>query len=153
MTSRRASARRVKIHYNYTVDEAAEVTGKHPHTIRRWIDSKALPALTERRPHLIIGSVLHAYLAAPKPGSARLKPGELYCVKCRLPKRPALDMADYVPINDQTGNLKGFLPDLRNPHAPAGINVETAWNCRRFGRHTSGGAATPKGACLPLHKC
>ena len=111
MRRRRASARRVKIHHNYTVEEAAEASGSHKNTIRRWIATKTLPALTEKRPHLILGRNLHAFLTAPKPGSIRLKPGECYCVKCHLPKRPALGMAEYVPINDRSGNLRGFCPD------------------------------------------
>ena len=111
MRRRRASARRVKIHHNYTVEEAAEVTGSHKNTVRRWIASGALPALTEKRPHLIPGRYLHAFLTAPKAGRIRLKPGECYCVKCHLPKRPALGMAEYVPINDRSGNLRGFCPD------------------------------------------
>ena len=79
--------------------------------MRRWIASGALPALTEMRPHLILGPDLDAFLTAPSGKKARLKPGELYCVKCHLPKRPALGMADYVPFNDRAGNLKGFCPD------------------------------------------
>lgn len=110
MRRRRASARRVKKHYNYTVEEAAELVGVHPHTMRRWIASGALPALTEKRPHLILGPDLEAFLTAPNAKKTRLKPGELYCVKCHAPKRPALGMADYAPFNDCTGNLKGLCP-------------------------------------------
>ena len=145
MARRRASARRVKIHHNYTVEEAAEATGKHPHTIRRWIATKVLPALTERRPHLILGRVLHAFLTAPKPGMARLNPGECYCVKCRLPKRPALDMAEFVPISDRSGNLRGLCPDCETlmhrrvspaklPEISAGLDVTMA----KAERHLAG---------------
>jgi excisionase family DNA binding protein len=122
MTRRRASARRVKKHLNYTVEEAAEVTGLHPHTIRRWIKTKALLALTEKRPHLILGRDLHAFLISPKPGSARLKPGECYCVKCRLPRRPALDMADYITGCGQTGFLRGLCPECQTlMHSPVSL--------------------------------
>ena len=110
MPGRRASARRVKIHHNYTIEEAAETTGFHKNTIRRWIATKALPALTEKRPHLILGRYLHAFLTAPKAGRMRLKPGECYCVKCHLAKKPALGMAEYVPINDRSGSLCGLCP-------------------------------------------
>lgn len=110
MRRRRASARRVKKHYNYTVEEAAELVGVHPHTVRRWIASGGLPALCEKRPHLILGPDLVAFLSTPHAKKTRLKPGEIYCVKCHLPKPPALGMADYVPFNDRTGNLKGLCP-------------------------------------------
>jgi excisionase family DNA binding protein len=111
MKRRRASARRVKMHLSYTAEEAADLLGVHRHTVRRWIASKTLPALTERRPHLILGRDLRAFLSAPALGRTRLKPGEFYCVKCRLPKRPALGMADYMPINDRLGNLRAICPD------------------------------------------
>lgn len=110
MPRRTASARRVKKHISYTVEEAAEVTGYHPHTIRRWIDSQALHALTERRPHLIPGRFLHAFLTAAKPGKRRLRAGECYCVKCRQPRRPAFDEADYRPLNAAIGSLQGLCP-------------------------------------------
>ncbi len=111
MPRRAASARRIKKHLNYTVEEAADVTGFHPHTIRRWINSKALAAITERRPHLIPGRFLIAFLTALRPGKTRLKPGECYCVKCRLPRRPAFDEADYRPANALIGSLQGLCPD------------------------------------------
>ena len=111
MTRRHATAGRVKIHHNYTPEEAADITGYHPHTIRRWIKSGALSALTERKPHLILGRVLKAFLTAPKAGKAKLRPGECYCVKCRQPKRPALDMAEFIPLSPSAGNLCGFCPD------------------------------------------
>jgi excisionase family DNA binding protein len=111
MSRRRASARRVKKNLSYTVEEAADVLGVHRHTVRRWITSGVLPALTERRPHLILGHDLRAFLCAAAPGRATLKPGELYCVKCRLPKQPALGMAEYMTINERIGNLRGFCSD------------------------------------------
>jgi excisionase family DNA binding protein len=107
MARRRASARRVKKHWSYTAEEAAYALGVHRHTVRRWIASKALPALTEKRPHLILGRDLQAFLTTPTSRRVKLKPG----VKCRLPKRPAHGMADYVPINERTGNLRGICPD------------------------------------------
>jgi excisionase family DNA binding protein len=111
MPRRAASARRIKKHLNYTVEEAAETTGYHPHTIRRWIETKALQALTERRPYLIPGRFFHAFLSAAKPGKRRLMPGECYCVKCRQPRRPAFGEADYRPVSALTGSLQGLCPE------------------------------------------
>jgi hypothetical protein len=39
------------------------------------------------------------------------KPGELYCVRCRSPKSPAGDMAEYSPITEKFGNLIAICPD------------------------------------------
>jgi excisionase family DNA binding protein len=111
MKRRRASARRVKIHLNYTVDEAAETIGAHKNTVRRWIATGQLPALTETRPHLILGRELHRFLTARKSKAVTLKPGECYCVKCKAAKQPGLGMADFEPVNDRWGNLQGLCPD------------------------------------------
>jgi hypothetical protein len=37
--------------------------------------------------------------------------GEIYCVRCREPKRPAGNMADYLPLGPEHGNLQGLCPD------------------------------------------
>ena len=110
MPRRLASARRVKRHHTYTVEEAAAVTGYHRHTVRRWIESGALVAATERRPYLIPGRFLQAFLIGTDAPKCRLKAGECFCVKCRDARRPALDMADYVPVSASMGNLRGICP-------------------------------------------
>jgi excisionase family DNA binding protein len=111
MRRRRASARRVKMHRNYTVEEAAGAIGAHKNTVRRWITIGKLPALREMRPHLILGRELIHVLTAPKPDAVTLKPGECYCVKCKKARRPALNMADFAPINERWGNLQGLCPE------------------------------------------
>lgn len=48
--TRKPNRRAIKIHRNYTVEQAASVTGCAKGTIRRWIKSGALPAITNRKP-------------------------------------------------------------------------------------------------------
>ena len=66
-----------------------------------------------RRPTLITGSELRRFLEAKN--KMRKQPcapaGEFYCVRCRVPKAPAEAMADYIPINSASGNLRGLCPD------------------------------------------
>jgi len=106
--TRRPSRRSVKIHRNYTVDEAARVTGYAKGTIRRWIKSAALPAITDRKPNLILGGDLADYLKARAASGPRLQLHECYCFRCRAPRTPALGMADYVPLTSTTGNLRAL---------------------------------------------
>jgi len=40
----------------------------------------------------------------------RCQPGEFYCLGCRAPKQPALDMADYHPHAALRGSLSGICP-------------------------------------------
>jgi excisionase family DNA binding protein len=87
------------------VEEAARVTGCAKGTIRRWIKSGGLPAITDQRPHLILGGDLADYLKARAVSGPKLQLHECYCFRCRAPRMPALGMADYVPLTSTTGNL------------------------------------------------
>src|SRR5438874_398565 len=109
MARHRPSAGRVKIHRNYTIADVATLYANHRNTVRRWI-RQGLPVLRDRKPHLILGQDLSDFLTAKRSKGVRLKPGELYCVKCHLPRPPALGMADYVPITGDSGNLRGLCP-------------------------------------------
>ncbi|MGH9692487.1 MAG: hypothetical protein ACRD4C_15670 [Candidatus Acidiferrales bacterium] len=61
---------------------------------------------------LILGRDLAEYLKARRKKKKRPRqPGEMYCVRCRAPKRPAGDMAEYPPITETLGNLMGICPD------------------------------------------
>jgi hypothetical protein len=89
--------RRVKIHRNYTVDEAAKTLGVHKNTVRLWI-KQGLPTVDERRPILLQGKAIRAFLDNRKAKrKCRLSAGEFYCLKCRSPKSPAGRMADMSP--------------------------------------------------------
>ena len=100
----------VKIHRSYTIAEVAALLDVHRNSVRRWI-RQGLAVLDERKPHLILGQVLTTFLTKRNSQHVRLKPGELYCVKCRGARRPALAMADYVPITIASGNLRGLCPE------------------------------------------
>ena len=111
MRKRRPNYRLVKLHRSYTVEEAARLFGTHKNTVRAWVKA-GLPTCDSRRPMLILGGDLAAYLQARRAKNKRpCKPGEIYCVRCRAPKRPAGDMAEYQPITASLGNLIGICPD------------------------------------------
>lgn len=100
----RHDRRRVKIHINYDITEVADLLGVHKHTVRRWI-AAGLQTTDERRPLLIHGEDLSAFLKARQPVKQRCKPGEFFCLGCKSPKRPGGDMADYVPRSARLGWL------------------------------------------------
>ena len=80
-------------------------------TVRRWI-KEGLPTIDDKRPMLILGHDLAAFLKARRAKNKQTcKPGELYCVRCRAPKRPAGDMAEYSPITEKFGNLVAICPE------------------------------------------
>ena len=107
--TRRHNFRRVKIHQSYTISEAALLLSVHKHTVSRWIVA-GLPLVVTKRPFLIHGSDLHAYLAAHQPRKQKLRAGEIYCLPCKAAKRPAGDMVDYIPKTPAKGFLRGICP-------------------------------------------
>lgn len=109
--ARRPSRRSVKIHRSYTVDQAARVTGYAKGTIRRWIKSGALPAITDRKTILILGGDLADYLKARSTRGTKLKIDEWYCFKCRAARAPAWGIAEYMPLTSSTGNLRALCCD------------------------------------------
>lgn len=110
MSKRHPNPRLAKIHRNYTVEEVAGVFGMHRNTVRTWV-RQGLPTIDNERPMLIHGSDLVAFLRARRLTSKTpCMPGEIYCVRCRAPRSPAGDMADYEPLTATMGNLIGICP-------------------------------------------
>ena len=110
MSKRNANYRLVRIHRTYTVEEAAMLFDVHKNTVRAWLKA-GLPACDTRRPTLILGNVLASFLRARRVSNKHpCKPGEMYCFRCRTPRLPAGNMADYEPKTDRTGDLVGICP-------------------------------------------
>src|SRR5580704_15312716 len=111
MGKRHPNYRRVKIHRSYAVEQAARRLGVHKNTVRAWIKI-GLPTIDDRRPILILGSHLIAFLRARRARKKRpCSAGQMYCFRCRAPKFPAGDMAEYVSITEKVGNLTAICPD------------------------------------------
>ena len=99
-----------KMHRNYTVEEVASLYDVFKGTVRAWIKA-GLTVLDDKRPMLILGSDLAAFHQAKRvKNKQQCQPGEMYCVRCRAPKMPAGDMADYRIITEKIGNLEAICP-------------------------------------------
>ena len=90
------------------MEQAAEITGVCEATVRRWI-KEGLPVMTDKRPALVLGCDLKAFLTnRNNRKTGPLGPGELYCCRCKSARKPAGDMLDYLPLSEQHGRLAGF---------------------------------------------
>jgi hypothetical protein len=111
MGKRHSNPRLVKIHRSYTVEEVAKLLGKHKNTVRNWIKN-GLATIDEKRPLLILGHDLVEFIKKRRAKNKQsCKPGQLYCVRCRVPKFPAGDFAEYSPVTEKFGNLIAICPD------------------------------------------
>lgn len=114
MTKRHPNYRLVKIHRNYTVAEVASLLNMHKNTVRRWIKD-GLTIIDDKRPKLILGQDLRVFLQAHRvKKKQRCKQGQLFCVRCRSPKFPAGNMADYSPLTEKSGCLTAICPDCES---------------------------------------
>lgn len=114
MRKRRPHPRLFKIHRNYTVEEVARLCSTHKNTVRAWVKA-GLPTTDSKRPTLILGRELAAYLQARRTKNKRpCPPGAIYCMRCRAPKIPAGEMVEYQPITQNLGNLIGICPDCES---------------------------------------
>lgn len=95
----------------YTIEEVARLFGIHRNTARAWLKS-GLPTIDKVRPVLIAGGDLVDFLVKRRQRNKRpCAAGELYCLRCRAPRRPAGNEVRYQPFTATTGNLVGICPE------------------------------------------
>lgn len=107
-----AGRRRIKKHLTYTYGEAANILSVHVRTVHSWGKRGGLHVYAAQKPHLIDGADLIAFLDAQK--AKRKRPTtstQLYCFRCRQPRRPALDMVECVLPIGGSAQLTAICPD------------------------------------------
>lgn len=88
--ARRRRLNRIKAGYTYDVAETAVLIGVHPNTVRRWLKD-GLSSLDDRRPLLIHGAALKAFLAKQRDDRrSECAPGQFFCFRCKAPRNPKI---------------------------------------------------------------
>jgi excisionase family DNA binding protein len=91
---RRCALNRIKTGISYDVAEVAKLLGVHRYTVRQWL-REGLKTIDDRRPLLIHGAALKAFLADRQRARKHVcGHGEFFCFKCRAPRTPYGAMAD-----------------------------------------------------------
>jgi excisionase family DNA binding protein len=109
--AKRFPANRIKSHLVYTVWEVADLLGCHRQTVIRWIRDGGLEADRSRRPWLIEGRVLRAFLGLRRRADKQsLALHHCYCLGCRAPREPDGKIADFRLQTPATGMLIGLCP-------------------------------------------
>lgn len=99
----------VKTHWPLTPDEWANRLGIHKNTLLRWIKKEGLDAITDQRPYLVRGVDLKTFLQQRREKNRyKCGKGEMACLACRKPRKPAENLLDYIPQNRTSGMLKGL---------------------------------------------
>ena len=110
MVKRHPNPCRVKRLRQYTVEELATLLRLHKNTVRTWM-KQGLNPTDDRRPALFRGIDVQEFLRARRRKAKRpCGPGEMYCLKCRAPKRPDGDIADLNIQGATSGSLIGICP-------------------------------------------
>jgi hypothetical protein len=132
MTTRRINPRAVKLHRSYNVPELAICFGVHRNTIRQW-QRDGLSPIDKARPILFQGATVQEFLLRRNKKRKRPCPtGTLYCFRCREPRKPALNMADFVPVTALWGNVRALCETcetLMNRRAQQGALTAILPNC------------------------
>jgi hypothetical protein len=108
--ARAPNYRLAKIHRAYRVDEVARLFRVHSNTVRQWLKA-GLRTVDSGRPTLIHGTDLRAFHQdRRRRRKSPCQPGEIYCVRCRAPRRPAEDLVECLHQSDRVGSLVGICP-------------------------------------------
>ena len=91
---KQARLKGIKAFKTYTIEEAAEVSGVSPRTIRNW-SSDGLRVMDGTRPALIRADDLRDHIKAKRAKrSIKTQLDTFYCVCCRHERRAAAGLAD-----------------------------------------------------------
>lgn len=97
---------------SYTTKEIVRLLRVTISTVYGWISAGLIPN-DGRRPFLIHGTTLKAFLAKRQKPYQPMQPGEIYCVGCKAAFRPLDDVVSLEPCAATNANILGCCPRCR----------------------------------------
>jgi hypothetical protein len=117
---RKPDMRRIRPSKTYTMPEISESLDRNIATIRRWIQN-GLPRLDGARPVLIDGAALRDWLKGQWIAKKQsCGPGELFCFKCRAPRKPVFGSVTLEPRNAKTLSIRALCGVCGTPASQCG---------------------------------
>jgi hypothetical protein len=118
MANRHIDPRRIKIHFPYSVEEAAAALGMHRNTIRLWI-KQGLPVADDRRPLVMSGIAIRDLRAgAQDRQEAASQVGGILLLLMPFPEIPCRWDGRFHRVQRRSRHSVRLLSRLRNDHAP-----------------------------------
>lgn len=110
---RRYSIHRIKQACSYDAAEISKLLGIHRNTVRHWLKN-GLTAIDARRPMLVYGSTLKAFLKERQQARRqKCALGECFCFRCRAPRKPWGNTADLSFRSDKVSNITAFATSVK----------------------------------------
>jgi hypothetical protein len=96
---------RIKQANCYDPHEIAKLFEIHPNTVRHWLKD-GLQAIDGRRPTLVHGTALRAFIAGKKHARRqKCGPSEFFCFRCRAPRKAWGNAADLATHTEKIAKL------------------------------------------------
>lgn len=93
---------------SYSPSEISSVLGAHKNTIHHWL-KEGLSKLDNQKPYLIHGRDLHTFLQQRKQNRhKKCQPNEIYCLKCKQPRKVWENVVDLIVYNDKQLMIQGL---------------------------------------------
>ncbi len=105
--AKRVSTRGLRKNRHYTYEDAGDILGLSPHTVRGW-KKLGLIVMTDSIPHIIIGEDLIDFINSRQVAPQKLGPHEFWCCACKGPTTPLGRVAFYTPLTPARGQLEGL---------------------------------------------
>ena len=104
--AKRYNPNKCKINRNYSISEIAVLYDVHKNTVKTWL-KRGLKRIDNQRPYIILGRELKQFVKDLRTINKRpCELGEIYCMKCRMPRVPAQGSTIFEAESPRYGRIK-----------------------------------------------